>query len=213
MYDPLIDKTNFDQTPFNQLPFNHMDTDHHPAPTEEDKARLATALDKIFPNKLKSEHNTMTVLTAKEQLDEAVEKSAQSAAALIKEDGWAILRELYKLTAQALNATAVVIVPATQNREIILAKVSDPEGFSRDIQTTITDVEEMIRTLQVLGGQHLDKTGFPSTPEDVALISQLSLGYSQIQHHVETAVQPLLMALITTMQEAGVDTVSFVPKG
>lgn len=213
MYDPLIDKTNFDQTPFNQLPFNHMDTDHLPAPTEEDKARLRDSLDKIFAPRTNLEPNKMTVLTAKQQLDEAVEKSAEAAAALIKEDGWAILRELYKLTAQAVNATAVVIIPATENREAILAKVSDPEGFSRDIQTCISDIEQMILSLQVLGGQHLDKKGFPETPEDVALISQVSLGYAQIQHHIDTAVQPLLMALIATMQQAGVDTVSFAPKG
>ncbi|QBX32232.1 hypothetical protein [Pseudomonas phage PA1C] len=194
---------------FSELPFNLMDTIHHPKPTPEDEKRLSEALDKIFPHNPKLEHNQMTALSPKEQLDQAVEASAVAAQQLIKEDGWAILRELYRTTAAALNATSIVIIPALERREEILSKLSDPEGFSKDLQNCMSDIEQMISALEALSILHVNKTGTPDLA-DLDQIGKLTLGYANLQHKVETAVQPLLMGLIAKMQEAGVDTVSFV---
>lgn len=140
-----------------------------------------------------------------EQFNQAVEKSSEVADALLMENGWEILNELHKATYATVVSTSIVMIPAMQNKEIILEKISDPTGFNKSLETASGEISKMIQGVQLLHKGHYDKTGNP-TIDDIDLINDLTLGYSQIQTCMETAVQPLLMALIDQMQEAGIDT-------
>ncbi|AEH03499.1 hypothetical protein AVT69_gp074 [Pseudomonas phage PhiPA3] len=188
---------------------NEMDVAHLPPPTPEDKARMNAALDEIFNRNSNKEQHVMTATAcAKEQLDQAVEQSAEVAQELLKADGWAILRQLYLSVAGLIGATQPVMVPVLANLNDILARLPDPTSFDAQLKSVQVDLDNLITALGLLATQHKDKSGEPSL-DDIALISTLSLGYSKLQTAMETGIQPLLLGMIQTMQDAGIDTLNW----
>lgn len=143
--------------------------------------------------------------SVEEQFNKAVAASGEVCDALLMQDGWNILNELGKATHASVLSTSLVMIPAMQNKELILTKVSDPIAFNKNLETASDEIASLVKSLQVLQGGHYNKEGSPSI-EDMDLISELTLGYSKIQTAMETSVHPLILAMVDHMQEAGVDT-------
>ncbi len=143
-----------------------------------------------------------------EQFEQALELTPEIADTLIQQQGWDILAELYKATFASIASTSIVVIPATRYKEEIISKVSDPEGFEKNLSTAGREIATLIKSVQLLQAGHASKRGTP-TPEEYDLINDLTLGYSKVQLAIETAVQPLLMAMIQYLQEAGIDTEKF----
>lgn len=143
--------------------------------------------------------------SVEQQFNEAVEMSADVTEALLLKEGWTILEELHKATFASVISTSLVMIPAMQNRDTILDKVSDPVAFSNNLETASSEISELVKSVQLLNNGHFDKKGSADL-NDIELVSELTLGYSKIQTCMETAVQPLLLAMVEHMQEAGIDT-------
>jgi hypothetical protein len=142
-------------------------------------------------------------LTQIDEFNKVVEASAPVAEQLLKTQGWEILKQLYLVSAQHLRATQGFILPVMGNLPLIESKLSDFEGFQKNISTLIEDLGSMTDAVRCLGERHLERTGEP-TPEDHLLIAELSLGYNNVQTHLETAVEPLISSLIDVLQKAGI---------
>lgn len=140
-----------------------------------------------------------------QEFEKAVEKSSEVADQLLMAQGWDILNELHKATYASVIATSMVMIPAMQNKDTILEKVTDKQSFQTSMDTASKEISEMVKSVQMLHKGHSGKTGTPGM-EDIELISELTMGYSRVQTAMETAVEPLLMAIVEKMQEAGVDT-------
>lgn len=147
-------------------------------------------------------------LEVQAQFEEALEHTEAAANALLESNGWEILGELYKATFASIAATSIVVLPATRHKETILSKVSDPAGFEKNLSTVGREVADLIKAVQLLYKGHAGKAGAP-TMDDYDLINDLTIGYSKVQLAMETAVQPLLIAMIDYLKEAGVDTETF----
>lgn len=150
-------------------------------------------------------NKTQLAENVRAEFDLAVDKSAEVAEAMLMEQGWDILKELHQATYASVIATSIVMIPVMQHKETILSKVSDPTAFSNNLATASKEIAELVKSVQTLQQGHIDKTGSPDL-EDMELVSDLTLGYSQVQTCMESAVQPLLLAMIEHMQEAGIDT-------
>lgn len=174
-----------------------------PEETSEIKEKLDNALEGILETK------EVEDAPSHEVTEEILEQSAEAAAGLLKQDGWSILRQLYFITAQSIESTKVVIIPVIMDLDNILAKLSDPIAFKAILDNTRNDLSNMIEALEMLNNKHYGKKGIPSD-DDLELINIVSLGYTKIQAHMDSAIRPLLFSLIETMQEAGVDTISLV---
>lgn len=174
-----------------------------PEETPEVKEELDMALEGVLETK------EVKDTASQEVTEEILEQSAEAADGLLKQDGWAILRQLYLITAQSIESTKVVILPIMMDLDNILAKLSDPIAFKAILDNTRNDLSNMISALEMLNEKHYGKKGVPSD-EDFELINIVSLGYTKIQAHMDSAIRPLLFSLIETMQEAGVDTLSLV---
>ncbi len=145
----------------------------------------------------------------KEQFDAAVAMTQSASEAMLESQGWDILNELYKASFSAIAATSLVMIPATQNAESILAKVADPDAFVKCLATARSEIAELIKSVGALHAMHRERSGKP-TLEDYEMISDLTLSYSQIQFGVESVIQPLLFAMVDYLKEAGYDTESFL---
>lgn len=148
---------------------------------------------------------TLLAKSVREQFDHAVSVTAEVADELMMQQGWDILNELHKATYASVIATSMIMIPAMQNKETILSKVSDPTAFSNNLATASNEIAELVKSVQSLHKGHFDRQGNPGL-EDMELVSDLTMGYSKVQTCMETAVQPLLLAMVDHMQEAGIDT-------
>lgn len=135
----------------------------------------------------------------------AIEKSAEASEVLLVSNGWDILEELHKNVYASVVSTALIMIPATKNKEAILESISDPEAFTKNLNTASGEIANLVKAVQHLHNGHCEREGKP-LPEDVQMISDLALEYSRIQTCMEASVQPLLLAMVNHMQEAGIDT-------
>lgn len=143
-------------------------------------------------------------------MDEVIKKSSVTADALLATDGWSILRELHISLSHAINATSVIVIPATQNAEMIRSKVSDPVAFSNIMHNAVEDIGNLARALAALGHIHLENGKTEVLPEDLDQITDLSMKYTNIHGHLDNSVRPLLLSLVEVLKEAGVDTEAFL---
>lgn len=148
---------------------------------------------------------TKLAKAVEDEFNEAVEMSADLSETLLMEQGWDILEELHKATFASVVSTSLIMIPAMQNKDKILANVSDPIAFSKNLETASTEIAGLVKSVQLLHNGHMEKKGSP-TIDDMELVSDLTIGYSKIQTSMETSVQPLLLAMVDYLQEAGVDT-------
>lgn len=146
----------------------------------------------------------MTEQSLKAALDETVEHSAVAAEALLKADGWEIIRQLYIVNVKSIGATSVVMIPVLENYNAILEKLSDPTAFDAVVKTLQKDIAQVVDNLGVLIKLHENKSGEP-TIEELPLVDKLSTGYVQIQNDIDT-IRGLLLTVVEVLQEAGIDT-------
>lgn len=143
-------------------------------------------------------------------MDEVIKKSSVTADALLATDGWSILRELHISLSHAINATSVIVIPATQNAEMIRSKVSDPVAFSNIMHNAVEDIGNLARALAALGHIHLENGKTEVLPEDLDQITDLSMKYTNIHGHLDNSVRPLLLSLVEVLKEADIDTEAFL---
>ena len=143
-------------------------------------------------------------------MNEVIKKSSVTADALLATDGWSILRELHISLSHAINATSVIVIPATQNAEMIRSKVSDPVAFSNIMHNAVEDIGNLARALAALGHIHLENGKTEVLPEDLDQITDLSMKYTNIHGHLDNSVRPLLLSLVEVLKEADIDTEAFL---
>lgn len=143
-------------------------------------------------------------------MNEVINKSSVTADALLATDGWSILRELHISLSHAINATSVIVIPATQNAEMIRSKVSDPIAFSNIMHNAVEDISNLARALAALGRIHLENGKTEVLPEDLDQIVDLSMKYTNIHGHLDNSVRPLLFSLVEVLKEADIDTEAFL---
>lgn len=136
--------------------------------------------------------------------EDVADKSADAARELIKQSGWSIVAELARAVAEGLNSTSLVVYPISANIDKYKEKLSDPEGFEAKYNTLRKDVHGMSKAMVALYAKHEGKTGAPANEEECRLIDVLTLGYSQIQGHLESAVHPLMLNIVDELETAGV---------
>lgn len=178
-----------------------------PPPTAADYARLDKAMNTIF-NKGNTEMTEQAIQTTDEEitvemLEEAGATSALAAMELFKQDGWAIVARMQKALLQGINATSLIVLPVVANLEEVSAKMTDPTGFKKIIATLQNDIGEVIKTVKVLGEQHVDKEGGVSADE-MNLVDTISLGYSRLQDILDRAIQPLVLQVAELLEGAGI---------
>lgn len=140
--------------------------------------------------------------------DEVAQKSADAARELIKQSGWSIVAELGRAVVEGLNATSLVVYPISVNLDEYKSKLSDPEGFEAKYNTLRKDVHKMVTATVILYEQHEGKTGAPQSDEELVLIDGLTLGYTKIQGHLESAVHPLMLNIVSELEAAGITELS-----
>lgn len=186
---------------------NTCDTAHLPPPTAEDYERLDKALAKIFPSK-DSKEMTEQIAQAEEtitvdQLEALGEQTAFAAEAMLKQAGWDIVAELLKQLLKGINSTRVIVEPVVNGLPLIKEKVSDPEGVEAIINTLTRDIATLADGVLGLAKHHQGKTGAP-TEDEMVQLGIITEGYSVAQNRLETAVQPLILQLVTILEEAGI---------
>lgn len=139
--------------------------------------------------------------------DEAVSQSSVAAKNYLKANGWDIVREMYRASAEQIQSTASFTMLTTLNWENIKPKLEDPEAFAKNFQTLRNDLTLLIELLKKVGEKHIDRRGEPKV-EEMPLLLDISQLYSDIQGKYETAVQPLIFSMIETMQKAGVEYIT-----
>lgn len=135
--------------------------------------------------------------------DEVAEKSAETAQELIKQSGWSIVAELSKVLAESINATALVTLPISVNLDEYKSKLTDPEGFEQKYNTLRKDVTAVSAALVALYEKHEGKDGAP-TEDEIILVNGLTLGYTKVQGHLESAIHPLMLNLVLDLEAVGI---------
>lgn len=138
-----------------------------------------------------------------DQLEELAEQTSVVASELLKQDGWAILTQMQKALLQGINSTGLVLIPVLGNKADVLAKVSDPVGLDKILETLRLDITNVSAALKLLSVQHEGKKGEPE-PADLLLIDKVSQGYSDLQGHLERAIQPLILQVVDILEAAGI---------
>lgn len=167
---------------------------NRPPPTEADYARLDAALETIF-----RKDTTMTEVN----MNDVVNKSAEAATELLKQDGWAIVRELHAASLDSINQTGLAVLPIMANLDDYKLILKDPDGFVQRFETLTGDIGKVMVTAKALGSASEGKTGTP-TAEDINLIDSLSIGYTKVQGYIERTIQPLILVLIDELEAVGV---------
>lgn len=135
--------------------------------------------------------------------EDVADKSAEAAQELIKQSGWDIVAELAKALAEGINHTALVTLPLSANLDKYKALLSDPEGFEAKYNTLRKDITTISATMIALYEEHEGKVGAP-TEEEFSLVNALTLGYSNIQGHLESAIHPLMLNLVAELEAVGI---------
>lgn len=130
-------------------------------------------------------------------------KSAEAATELLKQSGWDIINEMAKAVADGINSTALVVLPVSVNLEKYKALMTDPEGFENKFNTLRNDVQALTKAMLILHNQHDGKTG-GAEGMDLGVLQALSMGYTKLQGHIESAVQPLLLNLVDELEAVGI---------
>lgn len=142
---------------------------------------------------------TLTV----EQLEEMAEVSGKAASELLRQDGWAILTAMQKALLQGVNSTGLVVLPVMSNLDEVCGKVTDPEGLRKIMTTLQNDVSLFITGLNILSSRHEGKEGKP-TEAEVEMMHEVSYGYSELQGHLERAINPLVLQVADILEAAGI---------
>lgn len=169
-----------------------------PPPTEADYERLDAALTTIF-NKRDSKMTEATTV----DMNEVTAKSAEAATQLLKQDGWAIVRELHAAALDSINQTGLVVLPIMSNLDDYKLILKDPSGFEQRFETLTNDIAMVMVTAKALGERSEGKSGTP-TQEDIDLISSLTMDYTKVHGYIERTIQPLILVLIDELEAAGV---------
>ena len=192
------------------MPLSHIANAHEfagrPPPTAADEQRINNSLDLIF-NKGNTEMTEQTTpveptLTV-EQLEEMAEVSGKAASELLRQDGWAILTAMQKALLQGVNSTGLVVLPVMSNLDEVCGKVTDPEGLRKIMTTLQNDVSLFITGLNILSSRHEGKEGKP-TEAEVEMMHEVSYGYSELQGHLERAINPLVLQVADILEAAGI---------
>ncbi len=135
--------------------------------------------------------------------DEVADQSAEAAQELLKQAGWSIIAELGRALAQGINSTALVIYPISVKLDEYKTLLTDPEGFEAKYNTLRKDVAKVSAALVAMYEQHEGKTGEP-TVDELPLVNALTLGYTKVQGHLEQAIHPLMLNLVTELEAVGI---------
>lgn len=139
------------------------------------------------------------------EFEAVVAVQGEVAEKLLEQNGWSIIRQLFGACAQHLVTTRGFIEPAMAGFESFKDKLEDPIAFQKNLQTLVADLSAMAEALQVASSRHVGKEGAP-TAEELPLVGELTLAYSQVQSQLELSVDPLIFSMIDTMKAAGIDS-------
>jgi hypothetical protein len=174
----------------------------HTTPTIQETLSPAEELSLITP--LSPEFETLSI---EDQFAIAVQETGIAAETMLRLTGWDILNGLFKACASGLNSTQLFVLPVLSDLPNILAKLDDPQAFESSFDALKDDIANMAQALRIASAQHVGKVGIPEEG-DLEKVKLLSLEYSKIQTQIEKAVQPLMLALIDTLEEAGIKDLS-----
>jgi len=178
---------------------------HLPPPTAADYARLDKALDTIFnkgTNEMTEQTQAPEVTT--NDLEELAATTNTVATELLRQDGWNILTEMQKALLKGVNSTSLVVLPVSGNLDLVLSKVSDPEGLKKIMSTLNYDISTMIEAVGILGKKHEGKTGSPENDAEYSQLDALSFSYSELHNYLERGIQPLVLRVADILEEAGI---------
>ncbi len=149
-----------------------------------------------------SEESIQQMSTAeKAELEERVDQMQTKIAdgVLKGEKGWDIIRELGLNATKQILATSPFVLPYMQNKQAILFKLQDPEGFAKQFDTLMGDIERHSITIKNLAAKHQGKTGVP-TEDEQAAVFLLADEYSRALEHFDNVIEPLMNSLIETIK-------------
>lgn len=143
--------------------------------------------------------------------DEVTQKSAEAARELIRQSGWSIVAELGRALAEGINATALVVYPISVKLDEYKSRLSDPEGFEAKYNTLRKDIASVSAAMIALYEKHEGKSGAP-TEDELTLVDGLTLGYTHIQGHLESAIHPLMLNIVAELEAAGITELTIEDK-
>lgn len=121
-------------------------------------------------------------------------QSVTAEASLRSAQGYDILRELYRNSAELVLSTSQFVLPVSNDLDDICIHLSDPEGFKRSYATLLGDINRYRQDLAILWECHKDKTGAPSDDEITDVFS-IADGYNKLMTRWDSAISPLLDSL------------------
>jgi len=122
------------------------------------------------------------------------------ASTVLKSDkGWEVLRQMYHESAKKLLSTQGFTYPVLANMDTLKEKLSDPEGFQKSMQTLIGDLQDYKQQIDAIYAKHKDKSGKPTEAEWPILFA-LSQDYTNLMHHFDTVISPLVFSLVDVIR-------------
>lgn len=119
---------------------------------------------------------------------------------LKSDKGFTVLNHLYANCARQFMATQAFVFPVLNNLENIKSELNDPDAFQKSFSTLLADLATMKQDLDKVLRQHQGREGKPDVA-DWPIMFDASLSYNNILHHYDTVVQPLMMDLISVLEE------------
>lgn len=133
--------------------------------------------------------------------DDLIETQRVVADHTLKSDkGFTILNHLHANCARLFMDTQAFVFPVLNNIDNIKAELNDPDAFQKSFSTLLGDLKTMKDSLDSTLAQHQGRSGKP-TPAEWPIMFDASLNYNNIVHHYETVVHPLMMNLISVLEE------------
>lgn len=114
--------------------------------------------------------------------------------------GYDVLKELYRTSAQMILSTSTFIVPVAKDLDGICQHLSDPQAFTQGYKTLLGDIKQYREDLGTLWECHQDKTGAPAMDE-VTDVFSLAEGYSKLAYRFERAIEPLMSSLAGVIEK------------
>jgi len=134
----------------------------------------------------------------------ALEVQSFVADKLLKTEGWAILRELFRITSEMIGTTQLFVLPVISQDLLIQEKLGEHyETFKKEFDALSEDLATMSTALLAMSKKHLERTGTVAV-EDQQLVAELANGYSNLQAQMENKVGPELMKQMEILEVAGV---------
>lgn len=125
-------------------------------------------------------------------------QSVTAEASLKSVEGYDILKELYRSSAELVLLTSEFVIPVSNNMAAITEHLSDPEAFRKSFATLLNDIKKYRDDLAVLWNCHKDRSGAPDETE-LTDVFALADGYNKLLTRFDTVITPLLDVLKTTL--------------